>query len=202
MFSPIKYLKKALVEEKIIDQHSLDQMIAQAEADGVLLTDSLIKTGMVLEDKLVSLIAEALSHQALDFSDIKIEKEILETVPKTIVVLYQVMPIIRLGHTLVLAMVNPSDVLTMDHIKALTGFGVHPVLCSPKDIEQGVAVFYTEDTNRALEEIMRDISDLEDMELIKESHKSTERDRAEKSFEGAPTIRLTDAIIKQGVVTK
>ncbi len=36
MHSLIKYLKKALVDEKIIDQASLEKMIAQTEAQEAL----------------------------------------------------------------------------------------------------------------------------------------------------------------------
>jgi len=202
MFSPLDYLKEVLVHEKIVDQASLGQMMTQVEADDELLTDRLIEEGVVGEDKLVSILAEKLGTQLVDVSDIKIEKKVLETIPKPIVTNYQVMPIARLGHTLILAMINPSDVLTIDHINALTGFRVHPVPSSLKDIEKAISAFYSEDANLAFEEIMKDISDLEEIELIKESQKQGDKDRVENLLQDAPTIRLTDAIIKQGVAAK
>lgn len=202
MLSLIKHLKKVLVDQKILDQPSLEKAVAETEAKGLLLTDWLIQNGIISEAKLVSLMTEKLSSQPLDFSDIKIETKVVEAIPKTIVIHYQVMPIIRLGRTIVLAMVNPSDVLTRDHVKALTGFQVCPISCSSKDIEKGVSVFYEEDTSRALEEIMKDMSGSEDIELVKDPQKTIERERVEKFSEDAPTIRLTDAIIKQGVATK
>jgi type IV pilus assembly protein PilB len=202
MISLVKYLQKTLVDEKIIDHSLMEKMIAEAKTQGVLLTDQLIQDGIVSESKLVFLIVEKLGQQPLDFSDFKIEKRILEAIPKTIAVHYQVIPIIRLGRMLILAMVNPSDVLTMDHVKALTGFQVHPISCSSKDIEKGIGLFYEEDTSRALEEIMKDMPGSESMELLKDLQKSGDRDRVEKFSEDAPTIRLTDAIIKQGVATK
>ncbi|MFA6378435.1 MAG: ATPase, T2SS/T4P/T4SS family [Candidatus Omnitrophota bacterium] len=202
MFSPTEYLKKILLDEKVIDQLSLDQMAASAEAHDELLMDHLIKQGIVGEDRLVSLIVEKLGSQPIDVSDIKIEKKVLETIPKSIVTNYLVMPVARFGHTLILAMINPSDILTIDHVNALTGFRVHPVSSSLKDIEKAIGAFYSEDANLAFEEIMKDISDLEEMELVKESQRQGEKEHIENLLQDAPTIRLTDAIIKQGVAAK
>ncbi len=202
MFSPIDYLKDILLRDKIMDPASLGQIAARAEAEDELLTDYLIEEGIVDEDRLLSILTQKLSSQPVDVSDVKIEKKVLETIPKPIVTNYQVMPIARIGHTLILAMINPSDVLTIDHINALTGFRVHPVLSSLKDIEKAIGALYSEDANVAFEEIMKDISDLEEMELVKESQKQGDKERVENLLQDAPTIRLTDAIIKQGVVAK
>ncbi len=202
MFSPTDYLKKILIDANIVDQAILDQLVMHADADDELLTDQLIAQGLVTEDRLVALLIEKLGTESIDVSEIKIEGKVLQTIPKPIVTNYQVMPIARLGHTLILAMQNPFDILTIDHVNALTGFRVHPVLSSLKDIEKAISLFYSEDANVAFEEIMKDISDLEEVELVKESHKSGEKERIENLFQDAPTIRLTDAIIKQGVAAK
>jgi type IV pilus assembly protein PilB len=202
MFSPTEYLKKALIDEKLIDQASLDRIVTQAEASDELLTDLLIEKGVASEDKMVSLLVSKLGTQSIDVSDVKIEKKVIETIPKPIVTNYLIMPIARLGHTLILAMINPSDVLTIDHINALTGFRVRSVLSSLKDIEKAIATFYSEDANLAFEEIMKDISDLEEMEIVKESQRQVNKNQVENLLQDAPTIRLTDAIIKQGVAAK
>lgn len=202
MFSLIKDIKKILVDEKIIDQPSLEKMIAEADEKNVFLADLLIERDIIKEEKLVSIVSDRLKHQPVTLSDLKIHKRILGAVPKTIVAHYQALPIFLLGKTLVVAMVNPADVLTRDHIKVLTGFHVHPVACSHKDIEKGISLFYQEDTSQAFEEIVKDMSDSEEMELIKDASKPAEREHIEKISEDAPTIRLTDAIIKQGVAIK
>jgi len=202
MFSPPEYLKKVLLEQKMIDPASLNQLITHAEVNEELLADRLIEEGVVDEQKLVSLLVERLGTQPVDISEIKIEKKVLETIPKLIVINYQVIPVARLGHTLILAMINPADVLTIDHINALTGFYVHPILSSSREIEKAIAAFYSEDANLAFEEIMKDISDLEEIELVKESQRQGDKERVENLLQDAPTIRLTDAVIKQGVAAK
>ena len=202
MFSPTEYLKKALTDQKALSPASLTQITAQAEERDELLTDLLIEQGAANEDQLVALLMPKLTAQPMDVSEIRVEKKVLETIPKSIVLNYAVVPVARLGRTLILAMANPLDVLTIDHINALTGFRIRPVPSSAKDIEKAIAVFYAEDANVAFEEIMKDISDLEEIELVKEAQKQINKNQIENLLQDAPTIRLTDAIIKQGVAAK
>lgn len=202
MFSPAEYLKSVLLETKVIDAALLAQAISNAEVDNLLFTDLLIQNDVVSESKLTSIILDKMGYQPIDVADVKIEKQVLEILPKSVVTNYQVVPLIRLGHTLVLAMANPSDILTIDNINALTGLKVRPVPASQKDIERAIGIFYSEDAMQAFEDIMKDISNLEEMELVKESQRQIEKDKIENLAEDAPTIRLTDAIIRQAIAAK
>jgi len=202
MFSPTEYLKNVLIETKVIDAALLNQAVSNAEIDNLLFTDTLIQSDVVSESKLTAIILAKIGRQPLDVSDMKIEKQVLELLPKPVVTNHQVLPIARLGRTLILAMANPSDVLTIDNINALTGLKVQSVLAAQKDIERAIGIFYSEDAMQAFEDIMKDISSLEEMELVKESQKQVEKDKVENLAEDAPTIRLTDAIIRQAIAAK
>lgn len=202
MFSPVEYLKSFLLEAKILDDASLDRAISTAEADNLLFTDILIQSDVVPESKLVSIMLDKIGRQPFDIAEVRVEKQVLDILPKSVITNYQVVPIVRLGRTLFLAMVNPSDVLTIDNINALTGLKVCGVVASIKEIERAIGIFYSEDAMQAFEDIMKDISSLEEMELIKEGQKQIDKEKIENLAEDAPTIRLTDAIIRQAIAAK
>ena len=84
----------------------------------------------------------------------------------------------------------------------MTGLRVYPIATQLKDIEKAVAICFTEDADSAFEQIMKDISDTEEMELISEADKQMDKERVENLIQDAPTIRLTDAIIKQAILAK
>lgn len=202
MFSPVEYLKSFLLEAKLVDDASLDRAVSIAEADNLLFTDILIQSDAVSESKLVSAMLDKIGRQSFDIADARVEKQVLDILPKSVIINYQVVPIIRLGRTLFLAMANPSDVLTIDNINALTGLKVCGVAASAKEIERAIGIFYSEDAMQAFEDIMKDISSLEEMELVKEGQKQIDKEKIENLAEDAPTIRLTDAIIRQAIAAK
>ncbi|MDD3374843.1 MAG: ATPase, T2SS/T4P/T4SS family [Candidatus Omnitrophica bacterium] len=198
MISPLKKLKEILIEKKSIDPVIFDQ----AEAVGEFFVDYIIKKGLASESEVVDFFVEGLGAISVDVSDLKIFPDVLSIIPKAIVLNYQVMPIARIGHVLVLAMANSSDIVSIDNINALTGFKVRPVESQLEDIEKAIGIYYSEDANIAFDQIIKDISDSEELELVKDSSKITEKQHVENLTQDAPTIRLTDAIIKQAITAK
>jgi len=198
MISPAKKLKSILIERKKIDSTIFDE----AELKGEFFADYIIKKGLASESEVVDFFVEGLGSSPIDVSDLRIFPEALEIIPKAIALNYQIMPIACIGHVLILAMANSSDIVSMDNINALTGLRVHPVKAQLKDIEKAIGIYHSEDANIAFEQIMKDISDSEELELIKDSSKITENQHVESLIQDAPTIRLTDAIIKQAIIAK
>jgi len=202
MFSPYEYFQKVLVEKTIIEPKDIDKAIEESQASLEPFTEILIKQGLVTEAQLISLLVEGLGHPLVDVSDVAIDLETLAIISKAMVLKYQVMPIVRIGRNLILAMVNPTDIVSIDNINALTGLRVYPVATQLKDIEKAVAIYFAENSDAAFEQIIKDISDNEEMELISEADKQMDKERVENLIQDAPTIRLTDAIIKQAILAK
>ncbi len=202
MFSLIEKLKEILVDKSIIDSKTFDDIFKECEGQEDLFLNQLVNKDLIGESELTGIFVESLGENPIDISSFKVSPEVLEIIPKDIVTTYQVFPLACIGHVLVLAMVNPSDIVSIDNINALTGLRVHPVLVEEKNIEKAFGSHYEEDANATFEQIIQDISDSDEIELIKDPERAGEKDRVENLIQDAPTIRLTDAIIKQAIIAK
>jgi type IV pilus assembly protein PilB len=55
---------------------------------------------------------------------------------------YSVLPLSRVGATLTLAMVDPTNVFAMDDVKFMTGLNVEPVVVAEASIQEAIAKYY------------------------------------------------------------
>src|SRR5262249_16418435 len=70
-------------------------------------------------------------------------------IPQEVAQKYSVLPLSRVGATLTLAMVDPTNVFAMDDIKFMTGLNIEPVVVAEASIQQAIAKHYA--TSREIE---------------------------------------------------
>jgi len=118
---------------------------------------------------------------------------------------YQVLPLSRVGSSLTLAMVDPTNVFAMDDIKFMTGFNIEPVVASEAAIMEAIKKHYgsAEDQERKkeLEEIVNFIDEgqAESLELEADESGTLNLEQLEKAAEEAPVIKLVNYILTDAV---
>src|SRR5438876_10710965 len=79
----------------------------------------------------------------------QIDDSVLRLIPQEVAQKYMVLPLSRVGATLTLAMVDPTNVFAIDDIKFMTGLSVEPVIVSEAAFQAVFEKFYG--TTRELE---------------------------------------------------
>jgi len=109
---------------------------------------------------------------------------------------FQVLPLSRVGTSLTLAMVDPTNVFAMDDIKFMTGFNIEPVVASETAIAEAIKKNYgsieEQERKRELEEIVSFIDEAQNeaLELEAEDETTLNLEQLEKAAEEAPVIKL------------
>ncbi len=202
MFSLKERLEQALVQNKIIKKEDLARALAEQKEKGGELSKIMVRLGFISEEELSLVLSYVLGLPQIDISRFKIDPQVARIIPREIAVNYQIIPISRMGDNLTLAMADPLNVFAIDNVQALTGLMINPIISSAKDITQAIETYYTENSQASFEEAFKNITDAENMELIKESAAVFDKAEIEKITKDAPTIKLTDAIIRQSVTAK
>ena len=70
-------------------------------------------------------------------------------IPQEVAQKHSVLPLSRVGATLTLAMVDPTNVFAMDDVKFMTGLNVEPVVVAEASIQHAIAKYYG--TSREIE---------------------------------------------------
>jgi type IV pilus assembly protein PilB len=118
---------------------------------------------------------------------------------------YHVLPLSRVGSSLTLAMVDPTNVFAMDDIKFMTGFNIEPVVASEAAILEAIKKHYgsVEDQERKkeLEDIVNFIDEgqTESLELEEDEDGTLNLAQLEKAAEEAPVIKLVNYILTDAV---
>jgi type IV pilus assembly protein PilB len=154
----------------------------------------------------------------------QIDEQVLHLIPQEVAQKYSVLPLSRVGASLTLAMVDPTNVFAMDDIKFMTGLNVEPVVVAEASIQQAISKYYgtskeIELSSIAVEEVVFDAAvsknanggithaDLvsldtidfdtdrtEDVEVV-EDNEEIDLSTLSRISEDAPVVRLVNVLL-------
>lgn len=132
----MKKLGDLLVQEKVITEEQLQEALALQEQEpekrlGALLLDR----GWVTQNELIHVLGKQLNLPFADLNNYKTDPACLSLVPEEMIRKYHAIPLRRQNEKLLVAMLDPLDVIAQDDISTACGLAVQPVLARKDDIE-------------------------------------------------------------------
>ena len=142
-------LGEILVRENLISPQHLRQALDYQREHGGRLGFNLVKLGLVSDDTITAILSRQYGIPSVNLELFDIEDSVLRLIPQEVAQKYSVLPLSRVGATLTLAMVDPTNVFAMDDIKFMTGLNVEPVVVAEASIQQAISKYYS--TSREIE---------------------------------------------------
>src|SRR5437588_2692058 len=192
-----------LVKEKILSPEQLEQALkAQKEAGGKdRLGSVLVKLGLLSDEDVTNFLSRQYGVPAINLQFFEIDPAVVKLIPHETAKRYQILPLSRVGASLTIAMVDPTNVFAMDDIKFMTGFNIEPVVASETAIMEFIEKSYNvvEVPEENLDDIMATMGDSEtDIELQAEEAEASLAE-LEKGAEEAPIVKLVNLILTDAV---
>src|SRR6476646_9650423 len=145
-----------LVKEKIITPEQLDKATKVQKEANCRLGSALVKLGLLSAEDVTNFLSRQYGVPAINLSYFEIDPSVVKLIPFETAKRYQILPLSRVGASLTIAMVDPTNVFAMDDIKFMTGFNIEPVVASESSILEGIEKAYgttqQEDLERAADE--------------------------------------------------
>jgi type IV pilus assembly protein PilB len=94
--------------------------------------------------------AQAPAGRTPTLSEGGVDMEIVHLIPRHVAERHGVVPLARDNGALLLAMVNPNDVIALDEVRKLTGFPCRAVMFPQEEIRQAIARYYAGEGEAAL----------------------------------------------------
>src|SRR5205085_1325822 len=116
---------------------------------GGRLSFNLVKLGLVSDDMITAVLSRQYGIPSVNLDLFNIDPAVLSLIPQDVAQKHSVLPLSRVGATLTLAMVDPTNVFAMDDVKFMTGLNVEPVLVAETSVQQAIAKYYG--TSREIE---------------------------------------------------
>lgn len=200
-------LKEILIRDHLIKNEDLESALAEQKTSGEELSRILVRLKLIDEDALTHILSEGLGLPPISISRLKIDPLIVRIISRETAMKYQVMPISLIGDHLTLAMADPLNIFAIDNLKTLTGYTINPVIARKNEIEKAIEEYYknkekTVEISRTFESIIKDIQDKDALDLMKDITGKDQNADLEEIIEEAPIIKLTNAIVYQGVLAK
>jgi type IV pilus assembly protein PilB len=135
-------LGEILVRENLLSAQQLRDALDYQRNHGGRLGFNLVKMGLVSDDMITAVLSRQYGVPSVNLELFDIESSVIRLIPQEVAQKYSVLPLSRVGASLTLAMVDPTNVFAMDDIKFMTGLNIEPVVVSEASVQEAIAKYY------------------------------------------------------------
>ena len=190
-----------LVKEKIITHDQLDKALKAQREQGPnsRLGSTLVHLGFVSDEEVTNFLSRQYGVPAINLQYFEIDSSVVKLIPEETAKRYQILPLSRVGASLTIAMVDPTNVFAMDDIKFMTGFNIEPVVASESAIMEAIEKAYGGSQQESnVDELLASMGDEADVELQAEQDE-IDLAELEKSADEAPIVKLVNIVMTDAV---
>ncbi len=177
---------EVVVDLGLADRETVEAGVAVARAQGRPTGVVLVERGILRHDQLARVVAERFGLDFVDLTAYDLDMGAVNLVPIQAAKRYQAIPV---GFTddgaVVLAMANPTNVLTIDDVGMMSGRRIRPAAAS------------VEDLNLLLTRLARMDESIDD--IVDEELDADERLSVDEADSDAPVIKLVHSIVAEAV---
>src|SRR3990172_5404708 len=183
-------IAELLVRGGIVTREQLTQAQEKERDNGSSTIKELVRLGFTSEETLTDFLAKHFGIERVEINPAEIEDAIFALVPPQLVQKHQLIPLKLLGSALTVAMADPADLVAINEIKFITGYGVRVVLASPSAIKKALERRFG---GVSYDEVLKKFGDGE-MEVIQEADDFDLQELQQATME-APVVTLVNAIL-------
>ncbi len=193
-------LGQLLVSNNVITEDQLEKALELQKKEGGRLGSILVKLDILSEEQLVAFLSKQYGVPAISLSDYNIDSSVTKFIPQEVAQKYQILPVARVGATLTVAMVDPSNVFALDDVKFMTGYNVEPVVAVESSVREAIADHYGQ--SDALQTMMDDFKKQEGelLDLVQETEEEdVDISELKQAVEEAPVVKLVNLILGEAI---
>ena len=128
-----------LVRGGVVTRDQLSEAQKKERENGSSITREIVRLGYTSEQILGEFLAKQFGIETVDLIPGEIDDTVFSLVPPQILQKHQLVPYKLLGSTLTIAMSDPTDLIAINEVKFVTGYGVRVVLATPSAITGPIA---------------------------------------------------------------
>jgi len=193
-------LGELLVAEGVISQDQLQDALREHRRSKERLGAVLARRGLVTEERLVALLSREHGLSSVDITQQLIPADVLALVPAHIARKYDVLPISRAAGGLTLAMADPTNVVALDEIAAMTRLTVRPVVASGTAIRAAIERHH-HTKGEPMADVLAELSmDPSSLEVVDENELTAGNViELKESADEAPVVKLVNMILADAI---
>jgi type IV pilus assembly protein PilB len=133
-----------LVASGLVTQAQLDGALKRQRSDGGRLGEVLVNEGLVTEQDIVRAVAGQMRIGVVDLARTAPQASAIGLLPRDFIIRHRLMPLsLDDNGSLILAMTNPLDVITVDEVGMRTKKRIVPVICTESGFDDAVSIYFS-----------------------------------------------------------
>jgi len=209
-----------LVKAGVITRDQLEGALNAQRDQGGRLGLNLVRMKLINEEDLNSYLSRQIRIEAINIEKMRIEPEVLQLIPAKLAIRYEVIPVERVGKTLVVAMADPHNLFTIDDLRFSLGMEIEPHICASSMIQRALDRIYRQEDaiiavseeklrkngHTTVEEVMKGpddellVGDEAFFSLIEEEEAEEELDEdLAISTSDSPVVKLVNRVVADAV---
>src|SRR5687767_3798929 len=191
-----KKLGEMLVDAQVLTLEQLQEALEAQRETGKRLGEVVVDLQLSTEDEVQDVLASQLGIEKVNLYEERVDPEVSRLISADMITRHQAMPIRQEGNNVIVAMVDPLNLLAIDDIRLSTGLDVVPRITSPHALKFAYDQLFgvTAEAEKHMEEYRQ--------EQIKKGYviDDTLVDKATLAeVEQAPIVKLVDTILTGAV---
>jgi type IV pilus assembly protein PilB len=198
-------LGETLLKDNLITPQQLKEALDYQRLNGGRLASTLVKLGMLSDEEVTAVLSRQYGVPSVNLDLFEVDPAAVALVPQETAERYSVLPLSRVGATLTLAMVDPTNVFAIDDIKFMTGLSVEPVVVSETAFQFAIKKYYGTSREMELARVMEDLvaeststpdfgEEFDQFEL-EAAEEEIDLENLERMSEDAPVVKLVNVIM-------
>ena len=191
------YLVDILVDLGFVSPEKVAELRREATEAGVGVVDLMVANKVVRPADVTQAKAAHFGAEVVSLSEIKIEDEVISSIPRNIARKYRVIPVFKHENSITVAIADPSDLTTIDSLTHLLHVDIDVRVASEPDIEAALTKYYAErgggggTVDPRMKEVIEDLT----REHVEVSGSGMEDGAVVEA--DAPLIKLVNSIIAE-----
>ncbi|HKP14190.1 MAG TPA: type IV-A pilus assembly ATPase PilB [Blastocatellia bacterium] len=198
-------LGETLLKDNLITPQQLKEALDYQRINGGRLASTLVKLGMLSDEEVTAVLSRQYGVPSVNLDLFEVDPAAVALVPQETAERYSVLPLSRVGATLTLAMVDPTNVFAIDDIKFMTGLSVEPVVVSETAFQLALKKYYGTSREMELARVMEDLvaeststvdygEEFDQLE-VEAADEEIDLENLERMSEDAPVVKLVNVIM-------
>jgi len=185
------FLIESLIEMGYVTNEQLAPIREEADQSGEGVVDTLVAKGILTPAVVAQAKAAHFGAEYVPLGEMRIPDDVLALVRRDVAKRFNVVPVRKEEHGLVVAMADPSDLDTLDGLQHTLNMEIIPAVATPEDIEAAIAKLY----GVRDDSVSKMIQDITEGEVEVARIASVQTDDGSTVEADAPIIKLVNTMI-------
>lgn len=185
------YLLENLIDLGYVNYGQVEALKAEAEASGSGVVELMLDKRMITGAILTQAKAAHFGFEVVTLNDLRLDDELISSVPRNVAKRYRVVPVYRHGNHLAVALSDPSDLNTIDSLQHILRAELDVKVASDEEIDAALKKYYGADDS----DLGKMIQDITEGEVEVGVVGAGGDDGGETVDADAPIIKLVNGII-------